>query len=49
MNADLICENRVFIRGQTYDIYVINPTNDYHPMHAHLTTTQIVGRIPIRS
>lgn len=49
MYKGLVCENRVFVRGKTYDIYMANPTADFHPMHVHLVTSQMIGRIPLDS
>jgi FtsP/CotA-like multicopper oxidase with cupredoxin domain len=39
MHLNLKCENRVFVRGKTYDVHIINPTVDIHPMHIHLITS----------
>jgi len=44
MHNGKLCENRVFQRGQTYDLYVFNPTMDNHPIHIHLITMQTIGR-----
>ena len=38
------CEGAVFKVGKTYDFYIINLTEDHHPMHIHLLNFQVIGR-----
>ena len=41
------CEGATFKNGETYDFYIINLTEDEHPMHIHLVNWQVIGRFGI--
>lgn len=38
------CQGATFKEGQTYDFYIINISEDEHPMHIHLVNFQVIGR-----
>ena len=38
------CEGATFRNGLTYDFYIVNLSEDEHPMHIHLVNFQVIGR-----